>query len=119
MYAAAKILTLEATQESGPVRELLFLREITKRAEQGEDEEGLDYLPALHDDFFIHIPAEDPARVQRHLCLVQTLYSTSVSALRRSAPTKSLPIYMVRNVIHMTLRALEVIHSLKIVHTGK
>ncbi|PPQ72308.1 hypothetical protein CVT24_004585, partial [Panaeolus cyanescens] len=54
---------------------------------------------------------------EKHLCLTQPLYSTSVSALRRSAPTKSLPVYMVRNFIYMTLNALKTIHSLNIVHT--
>jgi serine/threonine-protein kinase SRPK3 len=114
-YAAAKILTAEATSDvdKGVVRELEFLKEITKNSETHDEEEGFDYLPILLDDFIVTSPGGT-----RHLCLVQVLFSTSVSALRRSAPTKSLPVYMVRNIIYMVLQALDVLHSLDIIHTG-
>ncbi|KIY69683.1 kinase-like protein [Cylindrobasidium torrendii FP15055 ss-10] len=111
-YVAAKILTLEASREPGPVRERDFLRAISERAETS-DAEGFDHLPALYDNFTIAVDGD----VHGHLCLLQTLYSTSVSALRRSAPTKSLPVYMVRSIIYMTLQALKSLHSLRIVHT--
>ncbi|PPQ99428.1 hypothetical protein CVT24_005415 [Panaeolus cyanescens] len=107
-YVVAKILTVEATEEPGPVREREFLTAITQYANDVGDDEGLDYLPVLYDSFTID---------GKHLCLTQPLYSTSVSALRRSAPTKSLPVYMVRNFIYMTLNALRTLHSLHIVHT--
>ncbi|KAF9058690.1 kinase-like domain-containing protein [Rhodocollybia butyracea] len=112
-YAAAKILTAEATLDvdRGVVRELEFLKEIAKNAEE-RDDEGLEHLPILLDNFTVISPGGT-----RHLCLVQTLFSTSVSALRRSAPTKSLPVYMVRNILYMVLQALDALHSLDIIHT--
>ena len=54
----------------------------------------------------------------RHLCLVQDLYSTSVSSLRRSSPHKALPPYMVRNIVSMLVDALAQLHAMRIVHTG-
>ncbi|KAK7018874.1 kinase-like domain-containing protein [Favolaschia claudopus] len=116
-YAALKVLSVEATEEDGPVRERIYLQDITRRTQEEEDDEGLDYLPALHDDFILEAPPTDHSGPQRHLCLVTTLYSTSVSALRRSSPTKSLPLYMTRSIIYMTVNALASLHSLKIVHT--
>ncbi|KAE9399800.1 kinase-like protein [Gymnopus androsaceus JB14] len=112
-YVAAKILTAEATLDvdRGAVRELEFLEEIAKNAQE-RDEEGFEHLPILLDNFTITSPGGN-----RHLCLVQTLFSTSVSALRRSAPTKSLPVYMVRNILYMVLQALDVLHSSDIIHT--
>ncbi|KAF7289361.1 Kinase-like protein [Mycena indigotica] len=107
-YFAAKILSAEATAEpNGPAREREFLQSINDYADKVDDDEGLGYLPALFDSF-----NEGP-----HLCLILSLYSTSVSALRRSAPTKCLPVYMVRSIIYMTLHALGVLHNLEIVHT--
>lgn len=113
-YVAAKILTVEATLDvdRGIVRELEFLQVIAEKA-QKTDEEGLDYLPILSDNFIVTSPDGN-----RHLCLVQILLSASVSALRRSAPTKSLPVYMVRNILYMVLQALATLHSLDIIHTG-
>ncbi|KAJ3890276.1 kinase-like domain-containing protein [Lentinula edodes] len=112
-YAAAKILTAEATLDvdQGIVRELEFLQEVAKNAEE-RDDEGFEHLPTLLDSFTATSPGGT-----RHLCLVQTLFSTSVSALRRSAPTKSLPVYMVRNILYMVLQALDTLHSLDIIHT--
>ncbi|KAJ3733611.1 kinase-like domain-containing protein [Lentinula guzmanii] len=112
-YAAVKILTAEATLdvERGHVHELEFLKDIAQRA-QTSDDEGPDYLAILLDDFTVTGPSGN-----RHLCMVQHLYSTSVSALRRSAPTKSLPVYTVRNVIFMALHGLAYLHSLNIIHT--
>lgn len=107
---AAKILTCEATQESGPVRERDILHAIGQRADCNLDEEGFDYLLVLRDDFTITIAGLG----QSHLCIIQTLHSTSISALRRSAPSKSLPVYMVRSIIYMTLQALQSLHSLHI-----
>ncbi|KAJ4469865.1 kinase-like domain-containing protein [Lentinula aciculospora] len=108
-----KILNAETTSdvEQGVVRELEYLKDIVKNAEERKDE-GFEHLPILLDDFII--TSQDG---NRHLCLVQTVFSTSVSALRRSAPTKSLPVYMVRNILYMVLQALDVLHSLKIIHT--
>ncbi|KAJ4484003.1 kinase-like domain-containing protein [Lentinula lateritia] len=112
-YVAAKILTAEATLDvdQGIVRELEFLKEVAKNAED-RDDEGFEHLPMLLDNFTATSPGGT-----RHLCLVQTLFSTSVSALRRSAPTKSLPVYMVRNILYMVLQALDTLHSLDIIHT--
>ncbi|KIK62527.1 hypothetical protein GYMLUDRAFT_72747 [Collybiopsis luxurians FD-317 M1] len=102
-YVAAKILTAEATLDidKGVVRKLEFLKEIAKNAEECDDE-GFEHLPILSDSFTVSS---------------STLFSTSVSALRRSAPTKSLPVYMVRNILYMVLQALDALHSLDIIHT--
>ncbi|KAL0957553.1 hypothetical protein HGRIS_001340 [Hohenbuehelia grisea] len=116
MYAAAKILTYEATADQLCVRELEFLQTITRGAETNDSEEGFEHLPFLYDHFTIDVGGPGNT-AQTHLCLIQTLFSTSVSALRRSAPTQSLPIYMVRSFIYMTLQALQTLHSLHIIHT--
>ena len=106
-YLAAKILTVDATQrhQTGQMRELEFLKEIEA---QGDTE----YLPLLRDSFI-----ERGLRGE-HLCLVMDLYSTSVSALRRSAPHKALPPYMARNIVMMLVEALVQLHTMRIVHTG-
>ncbi|KZT01577.1 kinase-like protein [Laetiporus sulphureus 93-53] len=105
-YLAAKILTVDATKRhsTGHMRELEFLKEIEARNDT-------DYLPMLRDHFFEHGPRGE------HLCLVMDLYSTSVSALRRSAPNKALPPYMVRNIVMMLVEALVQLHAMRIVHT--
>ncbi|KAF7289363.1 Kinase-like protein [Mycena indigotica] len=106
-YLAAKILTVEATAEpNGPSRERGFLQTIKVHGDKHPMEEGLDYAPVLFDSF------DEGAQ----LCLIMALYSTSVSALRHSAPNKCLPVYMVRSVVHMTLHALVSLHDLKIIH---
>lgn len=107
-YLAAKILTLDATQRhrTGQMRELEFLQEITAQ-------DDTDYLPLLRDNFVERGPRGE------HLCLLLDLYSTSVSALRRSAPHKALPPYIVRNIIMMLVEALVQLRSLRIVHTGR
>ncbi|KAJ3807982.1 kinase-like domain-containing protein [Lentinula aff. lateritia] len=104
-YNAVKILTAEATQdvEHGLIRELEFLIDAHRRFE---------HVPILLDHLTVTGPAGD-----RHLCLVQNLHSTSVSALRRSSPTNSLPVYMVRHLIYMALQGLTALHSLNILHT--
>ena len=106
-YLAAKILTIDATQrhDAGRTRELEFLKEIEARNDT-------DSLPMLRDHFIEQGPKG------RHLCLVQDLYSTSVSSLRRSSPHKALPPYMVRNIISMLVDALAQLHAMRIVHTG-
>ncbi|KAF7289382.1 Kinase-like protein [Mycena indigotica] len=109
-YFAAKIFSVEATAEhNGPARERNILQAIldSRDSEQGPIKEGQYYIPHLYDGF-----NEGP-----HLCLIMSLYSTSVAALRRSGPNKCLPVYMVRSIIHMTLHALGLLHDLKIVHT--
>ncbi|CDO70010.1 hypothetical protein BN946_scf184354.g12 [Trametes cinnabarina] len=105
-YLAAKILTIDATErhETGQCRELEFLKEIASRDET-------QYLPLLRDSFIEQGPKG------KHLCLVQDLYSTSVSALRRSSPYKALPAYMVRNIVSMLVEALAQLHEMRIVHT--
>ncbi|KIK53309.1 hypothetical protein GYMLUDRAFT_250428 [Collybiopsis luxurians FD-317 M1] len=112
-YVAVKILTAEVTldADNGVVRELEFFKEIAEKAKD-RDDEGFEHLPALLDSFTLTSPIGT-----RHLCLVQTLFSASVSALRRSAPTKSLPVYMVRNILYMDLQALDALHFLDIIHT--
>ena len=107
-YLAAKILTLDATQRHNTrqSRELEFLKQIEARDE-------IDYLAILRDHFIERGPYGD------HLCLVQDLYSTSVSALRRSSPHKALPAYMTRNIVSMLVDALAQLHEMRIVHTGK
>ncbi|OSC96744.1 hypothetical protein PYCCODRAFT_1472362 [Trametes coccinea BRFM310] len=106
-YLAAKVLTIDATERhtTGQCRELEFLKEIAARKET-------DYLPLLRDDFVEQGPKG------KHLCLIQDLHSTSVSALRRSSPHKALPAYMARNIISMLVKALEQLHEMRIVHTG-
>jgi serine/threonine-protein kinase SRPK3 len=106
-YLAAKILTIDATQrhDAGQTRELEFLKEIEARNDT-------DFLPMLRGHFIEHGPRG------KHLCLVQDLYSTSVSSLRRSSPYKALPPYMVRNIVSMLVDALAQLHTMSIVHTG-
>ncbi|KAJ3710879.1 hypothetical protein DFJ43DRAFT_1228585 [Lentinula guzmanii] len=93
-YAAVKILTAEATLdvEHGHVHALEFLKDIAQRA-QTSDDEGLDYLAILLDDFTVTGPSG-----KRHLCMVRHLYT-------------------VRNVIFMALHGLAYLHSLNIIHT--
>ncbi|KAG7088683.1 hypothetical protein E1B28_012654 [Marasmius oreades] len=106
-YLATKILTVEATQmhETGVSRELEFLKELT---DIGSDRESLTMM-------FDHFVERSPRGL--HLCIVQPLYSTSVSGLRRSSPTKSLPLHMTRNILSMLVEALEQLHDRLIVHT--
>jgi len=105
-YLAAKILTVDATKRhgTGQMRELEFMKEIREWKDS-------DHLPLLRDHFVERGPRGE------HLCLVMDLYSTSVSALRRSAPHKALPPYMTRNIIMMLVEALVQLHSMRIVHT--
>ncbi|KAH9929341.1 kinase-like domain-containing protein [Fomitopsis serialis] len=105
-YLAAKILTVDATKRhgTGQMRELEFMKEIRGWKDS-------DHLPLLRDHFVERGPRGE------HLCLVMDLYSTSVSALRRSAPHKALPPYMTRNIIMMLVEALVQLHSMRIVHT--
>ena len=88
------------------MRELEFLKEI-------EAQGNTDHLPLLRDSFTERGPRGE------HLCLVMDLYSTSVSALRRSAPHKALPPYMVRNIVMMLVEALAQLQKMRIVHTGR
>lgn len=106
-YLAAKILTIDATQrhDAGQTRELEFLKEIAARNDT-------NFLPILRDHFIEQGPAG------KHLCLVQDLYSTSVSSLRRSSPYRALPLHVVRKVIAMLVDALAQLHAMRIVHTG-
>ncbi|KAJ6595963.1 kinase-like domain-containing protein [Mycena sp. CBHHK59/15] len=106
-YLATKILTAEATKmhEAGKTKELEILKELR---DMGVDRE---YLPLMYDDFVERSP------LGSHLCIVMSLYGDSVSALRRSSPTKALPPYMVRNIIHMLVEALDQLHERRIVHT--
>ncbi|KAI9057489.1 kinase-like protein [Trametes sanguinea] len=105
-YLAAKILTIDATERhaTGQCRELEFLKEIAARDE-------VEFLPLLRDSFVEQGPKG------KHLCLVLDLYSTSVSALRRSSPHRALPAYMVRNIVMMLVEALAQLHEMRIVHT--
>lgn len=107
-YFAVKILTIDATSrhDAGQTRELEFLKMIAARNDT-------DYLPMLRDSFVEQGPKG------KHLCLVQDLYSTSVSALRRSSPHKALPAYIARNIVAMLVDALAQLHEMRIVHTGE
>ncbi|KAF5318541.1 hypothetical protein D9619_010851 [Psilocybe cf. subviscida] len=125
-YCALKVLSHEASHAAGPVREVDFLRKIGQKVAEVDDSGetcsiffGLsDHVAVLQDDFFISGPPQSEGNEPtRHLCLVMHLYSTSVSALRRSSPTKALPIYMTRNIIYMLLQALVAVHAMGIVHT--
>ncbi|KAI0806864.1 kinase-like domain-containing protein [Fomes fomentarius] len=105
-YLAVKILTIDASSrhDAGQTRELEFLKMIAARNDT-------DYLPMLRDSFVEQGPKG------KHLCLVQDLYSTSVSALRRSSPHKALPAYIARNIVAMLVDALAQLHEMRIVHT--
>ncbi|GBE83460.1 hypothetical protein SCP_0505090 [Sparassis crispa] len=105
-YHAAKILTRDATRrhESGESQELQFLKKIAEC-------EDIDGLPVLRDDFVISGPRGD------HMCFIMDLLSTNVSSLRLQSPTKSLPSYLVKNIISLTLQGLMQLHSLDIIHT--
>ncbi|KAJ3914384.1 kinase-like domain-containing protein, partial [Lentinula edodes] len=100
---------------------LEFLRDIAKRAGECDDKdddegcEGFEHVPILLDHFTVTVTGH--GRDRRHLCFVQNLYSTSVSALRNSSPTNSLPVYMIRHLIYMVLQGLTALHSLNIIHT--
>ena len=109
-YQALKILTIDATQRhnAGQSRELKFLQEIEGRRNDAD----FDFLPLLRDHFVEQGPRG------KHLCLVQDLYSISVSSLRRSSPNKTLHPYMARNIISMVVHALAKLHAMRIVHTG-
>ncbi|KAK7449631.1 hypothetical protein VKT23_013106 [Stygiomarasmius scandens] len=106
-YLAVKILTVEATKmhEAGTTKELEIMKEL-------KDMEDREFLSLIYDDFFECSPFGS------HLCIVMSLYSSSVSALRRSSPTKALPPYMARTIIHMLVEALDQLHERRIVHTG-
>jgi serine/threonine-protein kinase SRPK3 len=103
MYLAAKILTIDATHRhnAGKLRELEFLTEI----------EACNFLSLLRDHFIEQRP------MGKHICLVQDLYSTSVSSLRRS-PSKTLLPQMVRNVFSILVDALAQLHAMHIAHIG-
>lgn len=106
-YRALKVLSIECTGawRTGLSRELEFLQQIA-------EDEDCDELSRLEDHFCIAGPGGT------HLSLVMTLYSTDVSTFRRSAPTKSLPIYTTKNIITSVLQGLSQLHRLKIIHTG-
>lgn len=44
--------------------------------------------------------------------------SSDVASLRRTSPTKSLPVYMVKKIVALVLDALDQLHDMGIVHTG-
>ena len=106
-YLAAKILTLNATQrhDAGQTHELDIMKEIL-------EDNNTDFPKHLEDYFFEQGPKG------KHLCLVQTLCSTSVSSLRQSSPYKALRPYMTRNIVHILLEALTQLHAMHIVHAG-
>ncbi|KAF9495591.1 kinase-like protein [Pleurotus eryngii] len=112
-YLAAKILTVEASESSNEVN---FLQAIERYESANPEAEGLEYLPLLLDHFISIVNDAGPSP-RHHTCLVMPLYSTSVSALRRSAPKKRLPLYMVKSIIYMALQALETMHTIGIIHT--
>ena len=66
----------------------------------------------LEDHFFEQGPKG------KHLCLVQTLCSTSVSSLKQSSPYKALRPYMTKNIVYILLEALTQLHAMQIVHAG-
>lgn len=107
-YLAAKILTTEATNrnKARKMREREFLNEIVSRDTSNQ-------LPLLRDDF------EERGPKGLHICLVMNLLSSNISSFHRSAPSKALPPYIVRNIIAMVLEALVQLHDMNIVHTGK
>ena len=110
-YHAAKILSLEATSEpNGPSRERNFLHDLNERRYETGFDEGAGYTTLLLDSFDINTDEG------KHLCLISPVFSTGVSALRESAPSKRLPVYMVRNIVYMALSALKSLHGMGIVH---
>ncbi|THU85115.1 kinase-like protein [Dendrothele bispora CBS 962.96] len=99
----------EATKmhETSETKELEILKELR---DMGADRLG--DLPLMYDDFVECSP------VGFHLCIVMWFDSDSASALRRPSPTKALPPYMVKNLIHMLVEALDQLHERHIVHTN-
>ena len=87
------------------MQELRFLKKIA-------DCEDINGLPVLRDNFTI------TSHFGEHLCLLMDPMSSDVGSLRRSSPTKCLPIYMVKNIVASVLEGLEQLHDLSIVHTG-
>lgn len=98
-----------------PQPEVLLLSFHDKDDDQGC--EGFEHVPILLDHFTVTVTGH--GRDRRHLCFVQNLYSTSVSALRSSSPTNYLPVYMIRHLIYMVLQGLTALHSLNIIHTSE
>lgn len=104
---ACKVLTTEATQEvdTGQSRELESLQKIAKC-------EDINSLTVLRDHFRIDGPQGE------HLCLVTDLLGPDLASLRRNAPSKALPMYVVRNIMAQVVEALVQLRELNIVHTG-
>ncbi|KDR76549.1 hypothetical protein GALMADRAFT_96305, partial [Galerina marginata CBS 339.88] len=99
-YLAAKILSLDATQQhrTGVMRELEFLETIRKQ-------DDIDSLPVLYDDIEIQGPRGS------HLCFLMDLLSSDVSSFRRNAPNRALKPYIVKNIIAQVLEALVQLHA--------
>ena len=52
------------------------------------------------------------------LCLVMERLGTDVSSFRRSAPSKTLPVYTSKIIIAHIIDALVGLHDFNIIHTG-
>lgn len=99
---------MDATQRhsAGESRELEALKQISQVKDT-----STSYLPELYDHFIEKGPRGS------HLCLITNFYATSVSALRRSAPRKSLPLHIARKILAMLVDALAKVRELRIIHT--
>ncbi|KAK7682298.1 hypothetical protein QCA50_014501 [Cerrena zonata] len=105
-YLAAKILNRDGTRrhDNGEMQELAFMKKIAEC-------EDIDALPILRHDFVVTGPRG------KHLCLVMDVLGSDMGSLRRKSPSKSLPLYFVKNIILLVLEGLEQLHSLGIIHT--
>jgi hypothetical protein len=72
-----------------------------------------DNLPFLIDRFYELGPHG------QHLCFVVPPLSTDLSNFRRSSPNNRLPLHTVKMVLLCVLQALERLHRIDIIHTGR
>lgn len=109
-YLAVKILTAEVTRYhyEGYTREAHFL-DLIKRAQECQGTHG---LPVYCEQFEISGP-DGP-----HICLVMHIIGNSLSALRKQAPYKALPVHLVRSIVSQLVNSVAKLHNIGIMHTG-
>jgi serine/threonine-protein kinase SRPK3 len=109
-YLAAKVLTADVTRYhyNGYTREEYFL-ELIKQAHDGSKTHG---LPVYCEHFEIS-GSDGP-----HICIVMHIIGNSLSALRKQAPSRALPVHLVRSIISQLVNIVAKLHSMRIMHTG-
>ena len=107
-YLAVKILTAEMTRghTTGQSREQALMERIQARGEEAWR------LPVLCDSFRV------TSSYGSHLCFVMNTLGGSINDLRKPAPGKALPVYLVKNIIAQLVDAVAQLHELDIIHPG-